>query len=92
MDNEENINNIPCPEFVFECDGCIVGNQCPNPIKKVKMDAFDTCDFCNDRIEIGTSALIRNNIMYHYTDGKNNKYEKCIDACKESYEKEVENE
>lgn len=65
---------IPCPEFVFECsDTC--KDHCKNPITKVPMDHEERCSYCGEIIEIETTALMRNDLLYH-----NNK-EECVQAC-----------
>lgn len=76
---------IPCPEFVFECkDEC--SKTCPNPIKKVPMDDNDLCIHCNGVIEMGTTGIMRNNKMYHYTDVKGHPHKLCVRACLDAWE------
>lgn len=79
------IQEIPCPEFPeFECkDEC--NQYCPNQVEKVKIDHFDECIHCKERIDINTTALIRNGKMYHYTKDKQNRYYECVEACKKAW-------
>jgi hypothetical protein len=90
LDYEDNLYNIPCPEFLFECKNeC--QEYCPNPIEKVKMDSNDTCHHCGKEIRAGTTGIMRNDRMYHYTDGHRNQFKECVEACKRSF-LEVRNE
>ena len=85
VNNNTPIEKIACPEFLFECkDKC--REYCPNPIDKVKLDVNETCTHCKQEIRAGTTALLRNNQMYHYTTEKGERYEECIKACKDAYE------
>lgn len=88
LDHEKDVGKIPCPEHLFECDGCKVKEHCPNPIEKMKLKVFETCSHCGERIKPGMTALIRNNKTYHYTDGNRNRFEECIQACKDMWERE----
>lgn len=68
------IEQISCPCFTFECgDEC--KDYCPNPIVKVLMDHSERCCYCGEYIEVETTALMRNNRLYHNTK------EECQQAC-----------
>ena len=80
-------DDIPCPQFIFSCeDQC--SEFCSNPIKKVDMNDNDTCTHCGEVIEMGMKGIIRNNKIYHYTDGHRNRFEPCIQSAKEAWEVE----
>jgi CRISPR/Cas system-associated exonuclease Cas4 (RecB family) len=87
LEGDGPIEEMPCPEFVFECDGCIVRDKCKNPIDKVKMEEFGTCEACGEKILPKTTALIRNDKLYHYTDssGDRMQFKDCIQACKNAF-------
>jgi hypothetical protein len=84
MENEEDLSKIDCPDFIFECDGKCK-EYCPNPIEKVKVDVNEVCVSCKQEIRVGTSALIRNDKMYHHTDEHGERYESCIWDCKKAW-------
>jgi hypothetical protein len=84
MDDEEDVANISCPEFIFECsDEC--REHCPNPIDKVKVDNVEECSHCKGIIEPGTTALIRDDLIYHYTKDKTHRFNDCVKACKDAW-------
>lgn len=80
MNNNTPIEEIPCPEFIFECSGeC--KNFCPNPIEKTKVDYNEVCEYCKQEIRAGETLITRNNKSYHYTNEKGHAYEECVNAC-----------
>lgn len=84
LETDTNLKEIPCPLNVFECtDKC--RNYCPNPLEKVKMEVSEKCFHCGRLIEQGTTALIRNGNIYHYTYDKQHVHDKCVKACLDAW-------
>ena len=84
IDEKVPIEEISCPEFLFECDDKC-REYCPNHIEKVKMDHTDTCFHCGKEIPMETTAIIRNDNLYHYTNEKGHPHEECVKACKNAW-------
>lgn len=100
MDNEPDMDKIPCPEHLFECiksngkPGCVVdlAGHCNNPIRSVDVNEASECFHCKQVIKPPMKAIMRNDKIYHKTDGNkpSKRFEECIQACKDAWEIESE--
>ena len=59
--------------------------HCPNPIQKVKINEPEICEHCKKIIKPPHTAIIRNDKLYHYTNGEGNAFQECRNACKRDY-------
>lgn len=64
-DNKE-YKNVIGPQFPWECSKCDpeIKKYCPNPIVRKKLDYFQDCDHCNNKIKKGDFALFRNELVF----------------------------